>query len=330
MNRLEQVQALFFGALDLPPEERANWLETHCLDLSIRQEAAMLLGAHRRMNMAGKSAGSPAASHPVCTVPTGAFGPYRAVALLGRGGMSAVYRAERADGQFEQTVALKVMAAYLTGPEFLHRFEMERQLLATLSHNNIARLLDGGISSNGDPFLITEYVDGQTVDRYCDERRLGVESRVRICLQVCDAVECAHRNLIVHRDLKPGNILVNAEGTVKLLDFGTASLLAARAEVTATRASMLTPRYASAEQLRGERVNSATDIFSLGVVLYELLSGAWPFGDPNSVLSELDRSVGDAAAKPPSATSPNNPRGTARPLEHTSGGPSRAISRRSC
>jgi serine/threonine protein kinase len=301
MNRLEQVQALFFDALDLPPEDRAHWLEIHCPNLSIRLEAAHLLSAHRRMSLTETLLDSPAASGSTCRLPAGAFGAYRAVALLGRGGMSTVYRAERADGLFDHTVALKVMAAYLTGPEFLRRFETERQLLATLSHNNIARLLDGGLSSNGDPFLITEYVDGQTVDRYCDERKLGVEARLRICLQVCDAVDCAHRNLIVHRDLKPGNILVNAGGAVKLLDFGTASLLAARADMTSTRARMLTPRYASPEQLRGERVNIATDIFSLGVILYELLTGAWPFGDPNSILRELDRSLGDLPAKPLSA-----------------------------
>jgi eukaryotic-like serine/threonine-protein kinase len=296
MNRLEQVQTLFFDALDLPPEDRAHWLETHCPDASIHEEAAALLSAHERMSRQAQ----PSASGELSTIPANAFGAYRAVALLGRGGMSTVYRAERADGQFEQTVALKVMAAYLTGTEFLHRFEMERQLLASLNHHNIARLLDGGISSNGDPFLITEFIDGRTIDRYCDERKLGLEARLRIFLQVSDAVDCAHRNLIVHRDLKPGNILVSAEGVVKLLDFGTAGLLAAQADVTATRARMLTPRYASPEQLRGERVNIATDIFSLGVILYELLTGAWPFGDPNSILRELDRSLGDVAAKPPS------------------------------
>src|SRR5580658_9918772 len=175
MNRLEQVQTLFFDALDLPQQDRAQWLETHCPDASIREETADLLSAHGRMSQAEKSPDSLATSR---TIPTAAFGAYRAVAVLGRGGMSVVYRAQRADGQFEQTVALKVMAAYLTGPEFLHRFEMERQLLATLNHHNIARLLDGGISSNGDRFLITEYVDGQTLERYCDERKLGIDGRL--------------------------------------------------------------------------------------------------------------------------------------------------------
>src|SRR5580704_13265967 len=136
MNRLEQVQTLFFDALDLPPEDRAEWLEAHCLDPTVREETSVLLSAHVRMSQAQKSPDSLAASRSNCTIPTAAFGAYRAVAVLGRGGMSVVYRAERADGQFEQTVALKVMAAYLTGAEFLQRFATERQLLATLNHHN--------------------------------------------------------------------------------------------------------------------------------------------------------------------------------------------------
>ena len=134
-------------------------------------------------------------------------------------------------------------------------------------------MLDGGISAASDPWLVTEFVDGRTIDRYCDEHKLDVDARLRIFLQVAEAVDYAHRNLIVHRDLKPGNILVNREGTVKLLDFGTAFLMAVTAEATLTRTRMLTPRYASPEQLRGEYVNTATDVFSLGVVLFELLTG---------------------------------------------------------
>src|SRR5271170_6821880 len=142
------------------------------------------------------------------------------------------------------------MAAYLAGPEFLRRFETERQMLPTLTHNNTTRLLAGGVSSAGDPYLITEYVEGEALDRYSDERKLDVNARLTIFLQVLEAVDYAHRNLIVHRDLKPGNILVNGEGTVKLLDFGTASLLAQQSDFTLTRVRMLTPRYASPEQLK--------------------------------------------------------------------------------
>jgi serine/threonine protein kinase/tetratricopeptide (TPR) repeat protein len=292
-----RVESLFHDSLSLPAGvDRDAWIEAQCQgDSDLLREVRSLLEAHAKMEAANRVTPPPAPG-----IPTASFGPYRATELLGRGGMSSVYLARRADGQFDQTVALKIMAGYLTGPEFLRRFETERQLLASLNHNNITRLLDGGVSSAGDPFLITEYVDGQPIDRWCDDRKLDLKARLRIFLQVCDAVDYAHRNLIVHRDLKPANILVNSESIVKLLDFGTASLLAAQDDVTITRARMLTPRYASPEQLRGERVNIATDVFSLGVVLYELLCGAWPFGDPRSVLSELNRATGTVHPDPPS------------------------------
>jgi eukaryotic-like serine/threonine-protein kinase len=297
MPPFDRVESLFHDSLLVPPgADRVAWVEAQCLDdRDLLREVSALLEAHAEMKASTRLTAQPAPG-----IPTASFGAYRAAELLGQGGMSSVYLAHRADGQFDQTVALKIMAGYLTGPEFLRRFETERQFLATLNHNNITRLLDGGVSSAGDPFLITEYVDGQPIDRWCDDRRLDVKGRLRVFLQVSDAVDYAHRNLIVHRDLKPANILVNSEGLVKLLDFGTASLLAGQNDVTMTRTRMLTPRYASPEQLRGERVNIATDVFSLGVVLYELLSGAWPFGDPGSVLSELNRATGTVQADPPS------------------------------
>jgi tetratricopeptide (TPR) repeat protein/predicted Ser/Thr protein kinase len=292
MPDLDRVESLFHEALGLPPEvDRLTWVAAQCAgDPGLFQEISTLLDARARM------AGAVEAKAPL---PSALFGPYRALHLLGQGGMSAVYLAERADGQFKQTVALKVMAGYLADHEFFRKFEAERQFLAALNHHNITRLLDGGVSSNGDPFLVTEYVDGVTIDRYCEERTLDVDARLRIFLQVCDAVDYAHRNLIVHRDLKPANILVNKDGEVKLLDFGTASLTEGSANnPTVTRLRMLTPRYASPEQLRGERVNIATDVFSLGVVLYELLTGAWPFGDPHSMLREMDRCSGRVTANP--------------------------------
>lgn len=256
MSRIDYIESLFHEARQLPGADRLKWLQSRCDgDSDLLQEVLSLLEAHSAMHEVHL------APTPESPVPTAHFGAYRAVEVLGRGGMSTVYRAHRTDGQFDQTVALKVMAAYLAGPEFLHKFETERRLLAALSHNNITRLLDGGVSSAGDPYLVTEYVDGQPVNHYCDQRKLDVGARLRIFLQVSDAVEYAHRNLIVHRDLKPANILVNTEGVVKLLDFGTASLSAGEADITVTRMRMLTPRYASPEQLRGERVNIATDIF---------------------------------------------------------------------
>ncbi|MBZ5601287.1 MAG: serine/threonine protein kinase [Acidobacteriia bacterium] len=292
---MEQVESLFHHARGLSPDgSRHRWLEEHCGgDPGLLEEVVSLLEAHAEM----KDAAACTADAPL---PSALFGSYRAVELIGRGGMSAVYRAQRVDGNFDQTVALKVMAAHLAGPEFLSRFQTERRLLASLGHNHITRLLDGGVSTAGDPYLITEYIDGELIDDFCDSRKLDVKARIRIFLQVCDAVDYAHRNLIVHRDLKPGNILVNSQGEAKLLDFGTASLLARQSDVTVTRLRMLTPRYASPEELRGERVNTSTDIFSLGVILYEQLTGAWPFGERSSMLSDLNRVAKDVIARPPS------------------------------
>lgn len=297
MAPIERTEWLFHEARALPPGvDRRKWLEEQCgNDGGTLHEVQNLLNSHEAISRAADSRPS---IEPA--VPAAQFGAYRAVRLLGRGGMSAVYLAHRTDGQFEQTVALKIMAGYLAGPEFLHRFEIERQLLASLGHNHITRLLDGGISSAGDPYLITEYVEGQNIDRFCDDRKLDIAARIGILLQVCDAVGYAHRNMIVHRDLKPGNILVDADGTAKLLDFGAAQL-SATPELTLTRNRMLTPRYASPEQLRGQRVGVASDIFSLGVVLYELVTGAWPFGDPASTLSEVSRAVGDSPARTPTS-----------------------------
>jgi serine/threonine protein kinase len=291
----EQIEQVFHETINLPEGvDRAEWLAKRCAgDEDLLREVSSLLEANARM------AGWEANSEEPPGLPAGPFGVYRPIRLLGHGGMSTVYLAERADGQFEQTVALKVMAAYLSGPEFLRRFQSEGRMLASLHHPNITKLFDGGVSPAGEPFLILEYVDGESLDCYCDRRKLPIEARLRIFVQVCDAVDYAHRNLILHRDLKPGNILVTADGTPKLLDFGTASLMQADAIVTLTRARMLTPRYASPEQLRGATVGVTSDVFSLGVVLYELLTGAWPFGTSPSVVTDLRRAAGEAVGTQP-------------------------------
>jgi eukaryotic-like serine/threonine-protein kinase len=296
MPRIEEIESLFHQALAIAPgPERQRWVEANCHgDRELASEVVSLLESNAALE---KDATARVATGPF--IPTALFGAYRAVQLLAQGGMSSVYRAERVDGAFDQVVALKVMAAWLADPEFLRRFDNERQLLAGLNHNHITRLLDGGVSSAGDPYFVTEFVDGDPIDRYCDTRMLNLEARLRLFLQVCDAVDYAHRNLIVHRDLKPGNILVTDEGVVKLLDFGTASMIAGRTDVTLTRMRMLTPRYASPEQLHGERVSTATDIYSLGVILYELVSGAWPFGNPDSVINGFNRALEEVPPKPP-------------------------------
>jgi serine/threonine protein kinase len=293
----QRVEDLFHAASERPESERESWIAAQAgIDPVVRAEVRSLLAAGRRHGELNARIG---ATGPRAAIAADGradrppelglrFGPYRTERLLGSGGMGAVYLARRADGQFDQVVALKVMASHLAGEEFVRSFRNERQLLAALAHPHITRLLDGGVAANGDPYLVMEYIAGQPLDRYCADRKLPVDERIRLFLQVCEAVEFAHRNLIVHGDLKPANILVTADGTVKLLDFGTAKLLR-NPDGQVTQFALLTPRYASPEQIRGELVNTLSDIFSLGVILYEMLTGAWPFGDPKSTADGVNR-----------------------------------------
>lgn len=299
MPSLQQIEQVFHEALQLQEGvDRVAWLAERCAgDEEFRAEVESLL-THQTL------ASQPVMDSPdrpdIATFPDEPIGVYRPLRLLGRGGTSTVYLAERTD-QPSGKVALKVMSAHLSGEEFLRRFNAERRFLAALNHPNITAVVDAGISRHGNPYLVTEYVDGEPLDQYCDRHKLGIEARLRLAIQVCDAVDYAYRSLILHRDLKPANILVTADGVVKLLDFGTASLIAEGSAATTTRARMLTPRYASPEQLRGERPGITGDVFSLGVVVYELLTGAWPFGDPRSVVSELRRVTGESSTAEPSA-----------------------------
>ena len=203
-------------------------------------------------------------------------GRWRIVEILGRGGMGAVYRAERADGAYQQQAALKLIRLGVDSPQVRERFLRERQILARLQHPHIAALLDGGLAENGQPYFAMELIDGEAIDRWCDRHRLTIAERLRLFLQVLDAVQHAHAGLVVHRDLKPSNILVTEQGQAKLLDFGIAKLL--EDESGTTRDRPFTPEYAAPEQLRGEPITVATDIYALGVVLYQLLSGVHPFG----------------------------------------------------
>jgi len=210
-------------------------------------------------------------------------GPYRLISELGRGGMGVVYLAERADGQFRKKLALKLVKRGLDTDEILHRFRHERQILASLEHPNIARLYDGGASEDGRPYLVMEYIEGEPITEYCDRRRLTVEDRLRLFLTVCEGVQFAHQNLIVHRDLKPSNILVTDDGSVRLLDFGVAKLLQDQSGEDAphTRPWMrlVTPDYAAPEQFTGSRITTATDVYALGILMYELVAGMHPYKD---------------------------------------------------
>jgi tetratricopeptide (TPR) repeat protein/predicted Ser/Thr protein kinase len=230
------------------------------------------------------------------------YGRYQTVRLLGSGGMGAVYLAERADDQFRHTVAVKVIAPHAAGENFRERFRAERQILAGLNHPDIPKLLDGGVTPEGTPYVVMEYVDGQPLDVFCDTHKLNLRARLELFRKVCEPVAYAHRNLVVHRDLKPSNILVTVEGAPKLLDFGTAKLLAVEDTYATTVAPLLTLRYSSPEQRCRAPLTTSTDIFSLGVILYEMLTGAWPFGDPSSPQRLLERFTHDTPMTAPQAT----------------------------
>jgi len=217
--------------------------------------------------------------------------------------MSRVFLAERADGEFEQQVALKLLRPGLDSDIDLNRFKVERQILASLNHPNIARLLDGGVTAEGVPFLLMELVEGEPIDQYCDARRLGVGQRLRLFIAIAGAVQSAHRSLVVHRDLKPSNIFVTKDGVVKLLDFGLAKLLEAEdanvaAGATVSTHRWMTPEYAAPEQILGRPITTSTDVYQLGVVLHRLLVGRTPFGDRTTSVHELERAILEAEPPP--------------------------------
>ena len=232
------------------------------------------------------------------------FGNYRIIQEIGRGGMGAVFLAQRADGEFEQKVALKIIRHSFADREMEKRFRSERQILAALNHPNIARLLDGGVSQTGEPFLAMEYIEGETILEFAERRNLTVEERLKLFLKVCSAVAFAHRNLIIHRDIKPSNILVDDAGEPKLLDFGLAKILDENwldASQTETAFRAFTPAYASPEQMHGERVATTSDVYSLGVVLYELLTGEKPFRFEHKSYEEILRSIDSQEPPRPSS-----------------------------
>jgi eukaryotic-like serine/threonine-protein kinase len=280
-----RVKELFAEALDLAADQREGFLAGRCPeDAALREEVRSLLLAHES---AGGFIETPAGAVAAARLdgwPTRfekrMVGHYRLESEIGQGGMGTVYRAARADGTFEKQVAVKVIRRGLDTEDILLRFRHEREALASLDHPNIARLLDAGSTSDGLPYFVMEYVEGIPIDRFCDERKLTVAERLQIFRTVCAAVQAAHQNLVVHRDLKPDNILVTTDGVPKLVDFGIAKLLAPSAATTPqTRVTerLMTPGYASPEQVEGKPITTATDVYSLGVLLYELLTGRHPY-----------------------------------------------------
>ncbi|HEU4689083.1 MAG TPA: serine/threonine-protein kinase, partial [Vicinamibacterales bacterium] len=282
-DRWHHISPYLDRALDITDErERLAWLDTvRAEDGALAAEIEHLLREHRALQDEGFLEAS-AAPAWLETAPGASVGAYTLLKLIGEGGMGTVWLAERSDGRFERRVAIKLLNRSLGRGE--SRFRREGQILARLAHPHIAQLLDAGVSASGNPFLVLELVDGEPIDRYCEEQRLDVRARLRLFLDVLDAVAHAHASLIVHRDIKPSNVLVSADGSVKLLDFGIAKLLGddeqgGTSALTLEGATALTPAYAAPEQITGQPVSTATDVYALGVLLYVILTGRHPAGD---------------------------------------------------
>jgi eukaryotic-like serine/threonine-protein kinase len=332
----ERAKELFEAALEVEPSERASFLAANCREVSVQQQVEKLLTDYQA---AGNFLDNPALSSkiPNSTGPAEIqieevfrsflsseehydrakseetedpmvnrrLGAYKLVRRVGRGGMAAVFLAVRADEEYQKEVAVKLVQPGLDSQDLLTRFRNERQTLAGLNHPNIVRLLDGGSTQEGLPFLVMEYVEGSPIDEYCDQHKLSVDERLRLFSDVCDAVQYAHEKMVIHRDLKPSNILVVADGTPKLLDFGIAKVLnpepsAQGSLATQTSLRCMTPAYASPEQMRGKSVTPETDVYSLGVVLYELLSGHRPYRLTQHSAAEIERAICEQEPETPS------------------------------
>lgn len=309
-ERWARAERLFDAVADMPPEDRSAWLSSACADDGeLRSYVASLLESH----VAGDTVVEDSIRQVMeLAVPEEEpaeavgerVGPYRIVRVVGSGGMGVVYLAERADEQFQQQVAIKLVRTRLLDPEIGERLVSERQILANLQHPNIARLFDGGTTADGTPYLVMEYIDGVPIDDYCDSRRLEVNERLELFRTICSAVHYAHQNLIVHRDIKATNILVTADGVPKLLDFGIAKLLdaggAATDGLTRQGVLMMTPENAAPEQVLDQPVTTATDTYALGILLYRLLCGHPPYRIGGRKPGEMARIICETLPSPPS------------------------------
>lgn len=332
----ERAKELFEAALELDSSQRTSFLAENCREESLRKQVEELLSNYQE---AGTFLDDPALnpkipppsappmiqsedasrlhqqSGELLATATSAeaedpmvgrhLGAYKLVRRVGQGGMAAVFLASRADDEYRKLVAVKLVKPGLDSRDLLNRFRNERQTLAGLDHPNIVKLIDGGSTSDGLPFLVMDYVEGSPIDEYCDQHKLSVDDRLHLFRKVCDAVQYAHQKLVVHRDLKPSNILVVGDGTPKLLDFGIAKVLNSEPSaqgllVTQTGTRCMTPAYASPEQMRGNAVTPATDIYSLGVVLYELLSGHRPYRLTQHTPAEIERAICEQEPETPS------------------------------
>jgi serine/threonine protein kinase/predicted negative regulator of RcsB-dependent stress response len=307
--RWQRVKEIVQSALERQPADQSLFLAEACSgDEALRREVESLLAYRSRQEGFIETVPGDVAEHHPSELEGHRIGPYRIVREIGRGGMGAVYLAERDDEQYRHQVAIKLVKRGMDSDLVIRRFKNERQILANLTHPNIAALLDGGTTDDGLPYFVLEYVSGTAIDVYCDARQLTIVERLKLFRTVCAAVQYAHSNLIVHRDLKPGNILVTDGGTPKLLDFGIAKLLDVDRSSDLTEMTLagrpMTPEYASPEQARGEPVTIASDVYSLGVVLYELLTGCRPYRFRSRLPQDISRVIcEEQPAKPSTAVS---------------------------
>ncbi len=313
-NRWREIERIFDETLALPEPDRAAFIAQACNgNKTLQREVESLLAAHQQANGFLASSAAPLSakqflSGPVAITAVHRIGPYQLRHELGQGGMGTVWLAERADEQYQQQVAIKLIKTGANNPDIAQRLRHERQILADLNHPNIARLLDGGTTDTEQPYLVMEYIEGMPIDAYCQQQQLTLRERLQLFRQVCSAVQYAHQHLIIHRDLKPANILVTASAdgngvTPKLLDFGIAKLLQPNlAESYKTQSGLhpMTPAYASPEQIRGEGLTTASDVYSLGVVLYELLTGRSPYQLKENTFGELSKAICEQEPRRPS------------------------------
>jgi eukaryotic-like serine/threonine-protein kinase len=321
----QQVKEILACALELPPPQRESYVEAACAsDPLLLHEVQRLLEAERQagtgfLNLPTRSVALEIDDTPHDKMSGRRVGVYQVAEQIGAGGMGEVYRAFRADDQYSKQVALKVVRSGQGSRFVFERFKNERQILASLDHPNIARLLDGGTTDDGAPYFVMELIEGKSLYEYCDEHKLQILDRLKLFQQVCSAVQFAHQHLVVHRDVKPGNILVTADGTPKLLDFGVSKILDAdsslnTADLTVTAFRAFTPAYASPEQIKGEPITTATDVYSLGVVLYELLTGRTPYPISTGTPHEISHAVCEVEPERPSvAVRRNLPRESTLP-----------------
>ena len=309
-EKWQKIKAIFNEAVECAPAEREDFLKARetDVDVEILAQVRGLLTAESKNNFENPVAG---VAHLWRDAETEAgdfigreIGDYKILREIGRGGMGVVFEAVRERQDFSQTVALKILKRGMDSDAMLRRFRHERQILASLEHPNIARLLDAGRAADGLPYFAMEFVKGKPLDEFCDEKNLNIHERLRLFLQICAAVSFAHSRLVVHRDLKPTNILVTENGAVKLLDFGIAKILTPDEDLqnqTVTALGMMTPAYASPEQIRGEIVSTSSDIYSLGLILYELLTGAPAYSFPNNRADEIARVICEIEPARPSS-----------------------------